>query len=115
MIQGVIAMESALSRLVLKSKLSSDFAQARKKSMKPLLKAYKDAPGLPQKICKFLFPILIDKNMIELEDKLRKIMPLIRNEKTEMGARARKIDDVIYFLIFLVVRMRVIVRVQVKA
>jgi len=85
LIQGVIAMESALSRLVIKGKLTSDFSRSRKRSKKPLIDAYKDAPGLPQKICKFLFPILREKNMIELEDKLRKIMPLIRNKKTEMG------------------------------
>lgn len=85
LIQCVIAMESVLSRLVLKSKLTSDFSRARNRSKKSLMDAYKDAPGLPQKISKFLFPILRDKNMIETEDKLVKIMPLIRNKKTEMG------------------------------
>jgi len=84
LIQGVIAMESALSHLVQKSKLNTLFSK-KEGSKEALHKNYKNTRGLPKKICRFLFPILQLKNLEISESELRKLMPLISNKKTEQG------------------------------
>lgn len=84
LIQGVIAMESAVSRLVLKSLVTPIFIQ-KEGSIQKLYKSYREASGLPKKITRFLFFIIGNKKLTESENKLKKIMPLISNRKTKDG------------------------------
>jgi hypothetical protein len=81
LIQGVIAMESLLSELVLNKKILSDkFSQLTKNE---LMKEYKKATGLPKKLQKFLFPFLKEKKLTSLENDLKIIMPIISDKTKE--------------------------------
>jgi len=85
LIQSVIAMESALAGLVFNSNATNFYLSIKKKNLEELRKMYKEAQGLPQKIMKFLFPIVKELNLSKTESELRNIVPLIHNKKREDG------------------------------
>jgi len=85
LIQSVIAMESALAGLVFNSDATKFYLSRKTKNLDSLRKMYKEAQGLPQKIMKFLFPLIKELNLSEAQSELRRIMPLINHKKREDG------------------------------
>ena len=73
-LQSVIAMESTLSNIIFNTPLKNHFMK-KHKSENELRKKYKNAQNLPNKISKFLFPLLEILNLNNIIKELKKIMP----------------------------------------
>ncbi len=85
LLESVIAMESGLSHLVLDSDATNLFLRIRCETREELKKSYKEAPGLPKKIERFLFPIIENLNLPNIKSNLSELMPSIDNDETENG------------------------------
>lgn len=84
LIQSVVAMETVVSWFILKSLARNHIFMLRKnrlKSDEDLNREYKDALGLPKRIDKYLFPLFKHLKINGLISRLRKIRPLISNNK----------------------------------
>jgi len=73
-LQSVIAMESTLSNIVFNTPFKNYFMK-RYKSEDELKKKYKSAQSLPNKISKFLFPLLEILDLNNIIRELKEIMP----------------------------------------
>jgi len=73
-LQSVIAMESTLSNIVFNKPFKNYFMK-RYKSEDELRKKYKSAQNLPNKISKFLFPLLKFLGLNNIIRELKEIMP----------------------------------------
>jgi len=73
-LQSVIAMESMLSNIVFNKPFKNYFMK-RYRSEDELRKKYKSAQNLPNKISKFLFPLLEILDLNNIIKELKKIMP----------------------------------------
>ncbi|MCS7365651.1 MAG: hypothetical protein NDF54_09455 [archaeon GB-1867-035] len=78
LIQSVIAMEAALSKLVFKSQAKQHLIRIYKSEQR-LRKKYTGKLGLPEKIKKFLFPLLDEVRKDDEKIKLEELMPNIKN------------------------------------
>jgi hypothetical protein len=85
LLQSVIAMESAMANLVFDSAVAKFYLNKMTGSLQELKKAYRKAQGLPQKIEKFLFPVIEELDVYQVQSNLRKIAPFIHNKKCEDG------------------------------
>ncbi len=83
LIQSVISMENSLSNLILQPTVNTMFLQNT--TLNDLKKKYKDALGLPNKISKFLFPIINKNNLDEVKTNLKTLMPLLSQKNTQTG------------------------------
>lgn len=85
LLQSVIAMESAMANLVFDSVATKYYLDRIGGSLQELKKIYRKAQGLPQKIEKFLFPVLKELDVNQVQSNLRKMVPFIHNRKREDG------------------------------
>jgi len=84
LIDSVIAMESGLAGLVFGSTLTKHYLETYR-TLEVLKKTYKEKAGLPKKLESFLFPMAERPDLQNVLLDLRKLTPLIHNEKTEDG------------------------------
>jgi len=85
LLQSVIAMECAMANFVLDSATTKFYLDRFDGSLQELKKVYRKAQGLPQKIEKFLFPIIGELSLNQVHSNLRRIIPFIYNRKHEDG------------------------------
>lgn len=85
LLDSVIAMESGMANLVLHSAATKSYLKRTSGGLSKLKKVYREASGLPKKIQRFLFPIIDEFNISEVQSNLRGMMPLICNKKREDG------------------------------
>jgi hypothetical protein len=87
LLQSIIAMESATASIVFNSEATDFYLKLKRmENITQLKKNYKDkAPGLPDKIRKFLFPIIDSFKLSQVKSDLSELMPFIENKKDKSG------------------------------
>jgi len=85
LLNSVVSMESAMTGLVFQTSARKLLMNMRSEDPKRLREKYKEAASLPKKIERFLYPLLKELDLVEVERRLKTMMPFISNKKTKKG------------------------------